>query len=851
MEARSLLTSLVPGEIVSGSINESSEVDTWTFTGSDGDLVELITTSTPLEDGFLAFAEVFAPSGSKVNGFFPLQNRQLRLDETGTYTLQISDNNLVQTGSYTIGLERIRPGSPNSTPLIPGGIVSGTIDSTIEKDQWTFRGEPGQIVQLITTNTPLEDGFLTFAEIFAPSGTKVAGFFSLDDRQLRLDESGTYTLQIRDNNFVETGDYTIGLELINPISPDAESLIPGGIVSGEIGTITEKDQWTFEGITGQRIELITTSTPLEAGFSAFVDLYAPSGSRVNGFFGLDNKQLRLDESGTYMVQIRDNNFVETGDYTIGLELINPISPDAESLIPGGIVSGEIETTIEKDQWTFEGIEGQLIELITTSTPLEDRYSAFVDVYAPSGSRVTGFFAKDNRRLRLDETGTYMVQIRDNDFAETGRYTIGFERLRPASPDAQALIPGNTVEGTIDSSLEKDQWIFRGISGQEVELTLTSIAVQDRFSAFVDVFAPSGARITGFFAGQPREVQLNETGIFLVQVRDNDFSETGRYTLTLNGGLATAEGDINGDGVADFVTGAGPGGGPHVRAFSGTDGRALMGFFAYNGGFKGGVNVATGDVNGDGVTDIITGAGPGGGPHVKVFSGVDGSELYSFFAYNGGFKGGVHVASGDIDGDGFDDIITGAGETGGPHVRVISGQDGTELRSFFAYAGGFFGGVKVGSGDINGDGRDDIITGAGPGGGPHVKVYSGVDHQVIRSFLAYNGGFPGGVNVSAGDVNGDGYDDIITGAGPGGGPHVKVYSGINNLVIHSFFAYAGGFRGGVHVAARDINGDGKDEIITGAGPGGGAHVRVIDAVTDLNLYSFIAYGGFRGGVTVAG
>jgi hypothetical protein len=80
-------------------------------------------------------------------------------------------------------------------------------------------------------------------------------------------------------------------------------------------------------------------------------------------------------------------------------------------------------------------------------------------------------------------------------------------------------------------------------------------------------------------------------------------------------------------------------------------------------FVGGVSVATGDVNGDGVTDIVTGAGPGGGPNVRAFSGRDGTLLLSLFAFAPGFPGGTSVAVGDLNADGFADIVTGAGPGG--------------------------------------------------------------------------------------------------------------------------------------------------------------------------------------------
>src|SRR6185503_15579918 len=115
-----------------------------------------------------------------------------------------------------------------------------------------------------------------------------------------------------------------------------------------------------------------------------------------------------------------------------------------------------------------------------------------------------------------------------------------------------------------------------------------------------------------------------------------------------GGVYVAAGDVNGDGLADIVTGAGPSGGPHVRVFDGATGQAIAGplasFFAYESGFPGGVRVAAGDLNGDGRADVMTGAGPGGGPHVRVFDGATGREILGTFAFDPAFSGGVFLAA---------------------------------------------------------------------------------------------------------------------------------------------------------------------------------------------------------------
>ena len=122
------------------------------------------------------------------------------------------------------------------------------------------------------------------------------------------------------------------------------------------------------------------------------------------------------------------------------------------------------------------------------------------------------------------------------------------------------------------------------------------------------------------------------------------------------------------------------------------------FLSYGENFRGGVNVTTGDIDGDGKDEIITGAGPGGGPHVRLFDS-GGKVLGQFFAYNKNFRGGVNVASGDVDNDGLAEIITGAGPGGAPHVIAFE-TDGKLIGSFYAYEEKFSGGVSVGVVAIN-------------------------------------------------------------------------------------------------------------------------------------------------------
>jgi hypothetical protein len=310
----------------------------------------------------------------------------------------------------------------------------------------------------------------------------------------------------------------------------------------------------------------------------------------------------------------------------------------------------------------------------------------------------------------------------------------------------------------------------------------------------------------------------------------------------------------------IVTAAGAGSTPRVRVLDHETGQEKFSFLAYSAGFTGGVNVAIGDVNGDGVLDIITAAGPTGGPHVRVFDGRNGlpmgGAIGSFFAYTPLFTGGVQVASADINGDGKADIITAPGAGGGPHIRIFSGADGSLLGEYFAYSPGFTGGVNIAVGDVDGNGVPDVITGAGAGGGPHVRVFSGTSSEQIAgplgSFFAYNPFFTGGVYVAAGDVNGDGRADLVTGAGAGGGPHVIAYNAANGAPITSFMAYTPLFTGGVRVATVDLNRDGRADIVTAAGSTGGPHVRGFSGLTAQPVMDqFVFEPSFTGGVFVAG
>ena len=426
---------------------------------------------------------------------------------------------------------------------------------------------------------------------------------------------------------------------------------------------------------------------------------------------------------------------------------------------------------------------------------------------------------------------------------------------------------------------------------------------------------------------------------------NGFALMGIDASDLSGRSVSSAGDVNGDGYDDLIIGAprvnggigetyvvyggaaGTAGVVNLSALNGANGFILSGTDMND--FSGDSVSSAGDVNGDGYDDLIIGV-RGGDPNgnsdagetyvvyggasapgtagVLTLSALDGTNGFILNGINTYDRSGISVSSaGDVNGDGYDDLIIGAhradpsGVESGETYVVYGGPTGTEgvvNLSTLNGANGFiltgididdYSGISVSSaGDVNGDGYDDLIIGAfgadpnGAGSGETYVVYGGATGtEGVVNLSALNGanGFTltgidaddrSGRSVSsAGDVNGDGYDDLIIGAnradpnGESSGETYVVYGGAHapgtdGVLDLSALNGGNGFtltgvdaddRSGFSVSsAGDVNGDGYDDLIIGGYGGeprdrtlagetylvyGGAHAPGTDGVLDLS------------------
>ena len=255
------------------------------------------------------------------------------------------------------------------------------------------------------------------------------------------------------------------------------------------------------------------------------------------------------------------------------------------------------------------------------------------------------------------------------------------------------------------------------------------------------------------------------------------------------------------------------------------------------GYTGGVRVAVGVLFGGGIPDVVVAPGPGEAPLVKIYNALTGAFITQFMAQSSSFTAGIVLAVGDVNGDGRPDIVT-APSTGAPNVNIFTNNGGTTpFTSYssstptikaFSNLTNYVGGVgSVAIGSVNG-GTGDILVGSGVGTAASVQVFSYPNDTLVQVITpTFTPTVIGGLSLAVADVNGDGTPDVIIGAGTGGLSKVDIWNGQTHA-ISQFIAFTGsGSSAPLRVAIAQINNE--NDVIVTQGTGGQAH--------QLETYSF--------------
>ena len=725
------------------------------------------------------------------------------------------------------GIDTTPPAAPPTPSSI--GTDTGVPDDKITSDNTLTvngTGQPG-------TEIIVYDG-----NVIVGSGKVDAeGRYSVTTLELG-NGSHPLTIRAKDVAGVESTPTSLGTWVTDTVAPAAPSL--PSIVSRDTGSSEDAENFGVDHIVNSGVIIVEGFSEAGATVKIFdgLKLVGITKADVSGKYALTTSALG-DGIHSLSISATDIAGTESARTDIGTWLIDSVVPAKATILSYGLdtgITGDGFTSANDLRIRGSAEPGSLVTIFDGSVVL--------DVVEADRDGNWELASTGNLGLGKHDFNLRVMDVAGNETTLNG--TLALNIVAP--------LTGTNAQSSYSFTVGREVDELLGIEGGSgiYDFRVTG----GTLPAGINLDP-----VTGKLSGVPQKLADTDVQVTIRDSRGENLFRTirikvisGQKPLVISSGIGAAtnvgqipEGQVNN---STFAVGTA------VTLYDTTDFKPSSQVVPFV-GYTGEVRVALEDIEGDGRPEVIAAAGAGAQPHVRVIDPETGISKLSFLAFDPAYKGGLFVNAADVTGDGTKDIVISSGLGVRSHIKIFDGSTGLELASFYAFEEGFKGGSTVAVGDTDGDGVAEIVVGKGPGSEPLVRIFEQKsDGWSQRSeFLAFERFFRGGVYVAIGDIGGDGRTEIAVGANAGAGAAVAIFNAKTTEHIDQFYAYGqvdgvGGFRGGVRVAIEDYNRDGKADLITGAGPGSYPHLRVWD-LTDLSQIAslLVAEDNYKGGVNL--